>query len=69
MWNIGGCELMSNVLAIPDANKAIRQIEQVEKTLNVLSKILDSSELDLLCEVSNNLNTAKLRINKIRGFF
>lgn len=60
---------MSNVLAIPDANKAIRQIEQVEKTLNVLSKILDSSELDLLCEVSNNLNTAKLRINKIRGFF
>lgn len=61
---------MSNSLAIQPSNKALRQLEQIEKTLNELSKVLfDNKELNLLCEVTDNLNIAKLRILKIRGWF
>ena len=66
----GGYKLMSNSLAIPSANKAIRQIEQLEKTLNEISKVIfDDQETTLLTHASDSLNVTKLRIEKIRGWF
>ena len=60
---------MTNERAIPEANKALRQLDEVDKTLTKLSKVLTDSELDQLTAVHTLLNEANLKINKIRGFF
>ena len=61
---------MTNSLAIPAANKALKQIKDLEKTLTDLSKVcFDDVELTLLNEASNSLDIASKRISKIRGWF
>ena len=51
------------------ANKAIKQIQETEKTLRKLSKLLTESELDMLCDAHTNLDISSKRIAKIRGYF
>ncbi len=61
---------MGNSLAAPTANKALKKIDEAEKLITEMSKFLYSDDdLKLLTQASNDLNIAKLRISKDRGWF
>jgi len=53
------------------ANQIISQIEKTEKLLDKLCRdsSLSDSDIDRCTEVGTMLNSSRLKINKIRGYF
>jgi hypothetical protein len=65
------CFEQGNIKIASVSNQIISQIEKTEKLLDKLCRdnSLSDSDIDRCTEVSTMLNTSKLRIDKIRGYF